>query len=123
MHKKETFTSRFGETRGGRVLQNSKILGDVFYGWSLTSHIFRKNDNQKRLSADFLKVLPNSAQDNIISFLQRSDQSIDFSRVLRAFVASSAKLQLHLRLMRETFHFLLPNKGTHFIKMYSMDRK
>ena len=65
----------------------------------------------EKTTADFLKVLPNSAQDNIISFLQRSDQSIDFSRVLRAFVASSAKLQLHLRLMRETFHFLLPNKG------------
>ena len=35
MPKKETFTSRFEETRGGRVPQKSKILGDVFYGWSL----------------------------------------------------------------------------------------
>jgi len=33
--KKETFTSRFEETRGGRVPQKSKIWGDVFYGWSL----------------------------------------------------------------------------------------
>ena len=36
MPKKETFTSRFEETRGGRVPQKSKIWGDVFYGWSLT---------------------------------------------------------------------------------------
>ena len=35
MPKKEMFTSRFEETRGGRVPQKSKILGDVFYGWSL----------------------------------------------------------------------------------------
>ena len=35
MPKKETFTSRFEETRGGRVPQKSKIWGDVFYGWSL----------------------------------------------------------------------------------------
>ena len=35
MPKKETFTSRFEETRGGRVPKKSKILGDVFYGWSL----------------------------------------------------------------------------------------
>jgi hypothetical protein len=33
--KKETFTSEFEETRGGKVPQKSKILGDVFYGWSL----------------------------------------------------------------------------------------
>jgi hypothetical protein len=39
--KKETFTSRFGETRGGRVPQKSKIWGDVFYGWSL-SEFFSK---------------------------------------------------------------------------------
>ena len=75
----------------------------------------QKLDFQSEFSADFLKVLSNSAQDNIISFLQRSDQSIDFSRVLRAFVASSAKLQLHLRLMRETFHFLLPNMGRYVL--------
>ena len=31
MPKKETFTSRFEETRGGRVPQKSKIWGDVFY--------------------------------------------------------------------------------------------
>ena len=36
MPKKETFTSRFEETRGGRVPQKSKIWGDVFYGWSLS---------------------------------------------------------------------------------------
>ena len=36
MSKKETFTSRFEETRGGRVPQKSEIWGDVFYGWSLT---------------------------------------------------------------------------------------
>ena len=35
MPKKETFTSRFEETRDGRVPQKSKIWGDVFYGWSL----------------------------------------------------------------------------------------
>ena len=35
MPRKETFSSRFGETRGGRVPQKSKFLGDVFYGWSL----------------------------------------------------------------------------------------
>ena len=35
MPKKETFTSRFEETRGGRVPQKSKISGDVVYGWSL----------------------------------------------------------------------------------------
>ena len=35
MPKKETFTSRFEETRGGRVPQKSKIWGDVVYGWSL----------------------------------------------------------------------------------------
>ena len=29
------FTSRFEETRGGRVPQKSKIWGDVFYGWFL----------------------------------------------------------------------------------------
>ena len=34
--KKETFTSRFEETRGGRVPQKSKIWGDVVYGWSLS---------------------------------------------------------------------------------------
>ena len=33
--KQETFTSRFEETRGGRVPQKSKIWGDVVYGWSL----------------------------------------------------------------------------------------
>ena len=32
MPKKETFTSRFEETRGGKVPQKSKIWGDVFYG-------------------------------------------------------------------------------------------
>ena len=32
----ETFTSsRFEETRGGRVPQKPKIWADVFYGWSL----------------------------------------------------------------------------------------
>ena len=36
MPKKETYTSRFEETRGGRVPQKSKIWGDVVYGWSLT---------------------------------------------------------------------------------------
>ena len=36
MPKKETFTSRFEETRGERVPQKSKIWGDIFYGWSLT---------------------------------------------------------------------------------------
>ena len=35
MPKKETFARRFEETRGGRVLQKSKIWGDVVYGWSL----------------------------------------------------------------------------------------
>ena len=35
MPKKETFTTRFEETRGGRVPQKSKIWGDVVYGWSL----------------------------------------------------------------------------------------
>ena len=35
MPKKETFTSRFEETRVGRVPQKSKIWGDVVYGWSL----------------------------------------------------------------------------------------
>ena len=35
MPKKETFTGRFEETRGGRVPQKSKIGGDVVYGWSL----------------------------------------------------------------------------------------
>ena len=39
MPKKETFTSRFEETRGGRVPQKSKIWGDVFYGWSLMKMI------------------------------------------------------------------------------------
>ena len=32
MPKEEKFTSRFGETSGGRVPQKSKIWGDVFYG-------------------------------------------------------------------------------------------
>ena len=40
MPKKETFTSRFEETRGGRVPQKSKIWGDVVYGWSLTECFF-----------------------------------------------------------------------------------
>ena len=40
MPKKETFTSRFEETRGGRVPQKSKIWGDVVYGWSLIRKIF-----------------------------------------------------------------------------------
>ena len=35
MPKMETFTSRFEETRGGRVPQKSKIWGDVVYGLSL----------------------------------------------------------------------------------------
>ena len=35
MPQKEMFTSRFEETRGGRVPQKSKIWGDVVYGWSL----------------------------------------------------------------------------------------
>ena len=35
MPQRETFTSRFEETRGGRVPQKSKIWGDVVYGWSL----------------------------------------------------------------------------------------
>ena len=39
MPKKETFTSRFEETKGGRVPQKSKIWGDVFYGWSLSKYI------------------------------------------------------------------------------------
>ncbi len=38
MPKKETFTSRFEETRGGRVPQKSKIWGDVVYGWSLRAY-------------------------------------------------------------------------------------
>ena len=37
--KKETFCSRFGETRGGRVPQKSKISGDVFYGWEILTFI------------------------------------------------------------------------------------
>ena len=41
MPKKETFTSRFEETRGGRVPQKSKIWGDVVYGWSLSTLAFR----------------------------------------------------------------------------------
>ena len=41
---KETFTSRFGETRGGKVPQKSKIWGDVFYGWSLRSHNPKKDN-------------------------------------------------------------------------------
>ena len=41
MPKKETFTSRFEETRGGRVPQKSKIWGDVVYGQSLS-------ENQKK---------------------------------------------------------------------------
>jgi hypothetical protein len=36
MPKKETYTSRFEETRGGRVPQKYKIWGDVVYGWSLS---------------------------------------------------------------------------------------
>ena len=36
MPKKEMFTSRFEETRGGRVPKKSIIWGDVVYGWSLT---------------------------------------------------------------------------------------
>ena len=43
MPKKETFTSRFGETRGGRVTQKSKILGDIFYGCSLDDTGFLVN--------------------------------------------------------------------------------
>ena len=43
MPKKETFTSRFEETRGGRVPQKSKIWGDVFYGWSLSSQDRKTN--------------------------------------------------------------------------------
>ena len=39
MPKKETFTSRFEEKRAGRVPRKSKIWGDIFYGWSLTSGI------------------------------------------------------------------------------------
>ena len=39
MPEKEMFTSRFEETRGGRVPQKSKIRGDVVYGWSLSSEI------------------------------------------------------------------------------------
>ena len=42
MPKKETFTSRFEETRGGRVPKKSKIWGDVFYGWSLTFYTFQR---------------------------------------------------------------------------------
>ena len=34
MPKMETFTSRFEETRGGRVPQKSIIWRDVVYGWS-----------------------------------------------------------------------------------------
>ena len=44
--KKEMFTSRFEETRGGRVPQKSKIWGDVVYGWSL-----RKTFKQMRWGA------------------------------------------------------------------------
>ena len=43
MPKKETFISRFHrfeETREGRVPQKSKILGDVFFGWSTNRKIF-----------------------------------------------------------------------------------
>ena len=49
MPKKETFTSRFEETRGGRVPQKSKIWGDVFYGWSLrvSTLASKKSSNQK----------------------------------------------------------------------------
>ena len=47
MPKKETFTSRFEETRGGRVPQKSKIWGDVVYGWSLS----------KMFSCTFLPIL------------------------------------------------------------------
>ena len=41
-------SSRFEETRGGRVPQKSKIWGDVFYGWSLRcfsfSYIFHTSE-------------------------------------------------------------------------------
>jgi hypothetical protein len=45
MLKKETFTSRFEETRGGRVPQKYKIWGDVFYGWSLRIHCLKNAFN------------------------------------------------------------------------------
>ena len=33
--RRRSLSSRFEETRGGRVPQKSKIWGDVVYGWSL----------------------------------------------------------------------------------------
>ena len=35
MPQKETFTSRFEETREGRVPQKYKVWEDIFCGWSL----------------------------------------------------------------------------------------
>ena len=43
MPKKETITSRFEETRGGRVPQKSKIWGDVVCGWSLSKNSLSAN--------------------------------------------------------------------------------
>ena len=42
------FTSRFEETRGGRVPQKSKICGDVVYGWSLTGLAKREKFKNKK---------------------------------------------------------------------------
>ena len=47
MPKKETFTSRFEETRGGRVPQKSKIWGDVVYGWSLIVVRYQNLENKR----------------------------------------------------------------------------
>ena len=45
MTKKEMFSYRFGETRGGRVPQKSWIWGDVFHGWSLREHTYMMSDD------------------------------------------------------------------------------
>ena len=59
MPKKETFTSRFEETRGGRVPQKSKIWGDVVYGWSLIQRD-QNNSHRSFLKRINLKNLNNS---------------------------------------------------------------
>jgi hypothetical protein len=64
MPKKETFTSRFEETRGGRVPQKSKIWGDVFYGWSL----MKKHCGQKKLEISHAsQILKNDHQILVLS--------------------------------------------------------
>ena len=70
MPKKETFTSRLEETRGGRVPQKSKIWGDVVYGWSLSQKRFFSTPENASFQGYIAEVSFETLEENQLSYVQ-----------------------------------------------------